>query len=259
MTQETIGFIGGGRIATVFLGGWQHAGALPRRIVVADADPQVLARLQTQHPGIETCGSDLTKPMAQDTVFIALHPPAIAESLASARATLRPDALVVSLAPKFTLAKLSSLLGGFQRVARVLPNAPSLVGAGFNPLAFSTALTPDDRARLTQLLAPLGQSPEVAEAKLEAYAIVAAMGPTYFWPQWHELQNLATSFGLTPAEAGQAVREMLLGALRTLQDSGLTPQQVMDLIPVKPLGDLEPTILAGYRPKLQAVMDRIRP
>jgi pyrroline-5-carboxylate reductase len=259
MTQETIGFIGGGRITTIFLGGWQRAGALPRRIVVADADPQVLARLQTQHPGIETCGSELTKPMAQDTVFIALHPPAIAETLTSARAALRPDAVVVSLAPKFTLAKLTTLLGGFQRVARVLPNAPSIVGAGFNPLTFSAALPPDDRARLTQLLAPLGQCPEVAEAKLEAYAVVAAMGPTYFWPQWHELQTLGTSFGLTPAEAAEAVREMLLGALRTLQDSGLSPQQVMDLIPVKPLGDLEPTILAGYRTKLQAVMDRIRP
>ncbi len=53
---------------------------------------------------------------------------------------LASDAVVVSLAPVLTLARLSEMLGGFGRLVRVLPNAPSLVGAGFNPVAFADDL-----------------------------------------------------------------------------------------------------------------------
>jgi hypothetical protein len=36
MNTRSIGFIGGGRIARIFLSGWTHAQKLPARIVVAD-------------------------------------------------------------------------------------------------------------------------------------------------------------------------------------------------------------------------------
>ena len=106
------------------------------------------------------------------------------------------DAVVVSLAPVLTLARLSEMLGGFGRLARVLPNAPSLVGAGFNPVAFAEGLPADARREVEALLDGLGEHPVVPERTLEAYAVIAAMGPTYFWFQWHALRELAGSFGL---------------------------------------------------------------
>ncbi len=66
-------------------------------------------------------------------------------------------------------------------------------------VAFGPGLSPADREVLQGLLAPLGECPEVEERHLEAYAIVTAMGPTYFWPQLYELRALAESFGL-PAQ-----------------------------------------------------------
>jgi pyrroline-5-carboxylate reductase len=159
---------------------------------------------------------------------------------------LRPDAVVVSLAPVLNLARLSTLLAGFSRLARVLPNAPSLVHAGFNPVAFADGLPADDRAEIGSLLDGLGPHPEVPEETLEAYAILAAMGPTYFWFQWQALRELAASFGLAPAEADRALRAMLDGAVRTFFDAGLTAERVLDLVPVKPLAEAEPQIRQAY-------------
>jgi pyrroline-5-carboxylate reductase len=102
----------------------------------------------------------------------------LAAAAGSAAAVLKPTAILVSLAPKFTIAKLSALLGGFARIARSNPNAPSVVGAGFNPIVFAPALTAADRATIAALFAPLGDSPEVAEEKIEAFAVFTAMGPT---------------------------------------------------------------------------------
>ena len=56
------------------------------------------------------------------------------------------------------MTKLSGILGGFDRLVRVIPNAPSIVGAGFNPVAFSPSLPEADREAIKQLLRPLGNA-----------------------------------------------------------------------------------------------------
>ncbi len=110
MKNPTVGFIGGGRIARIFLAGWTRAAKLPPRIVVADPNRETLARLKTLYPSVEVTG-DLATAAAQDVVFLATHPPVLTEAAGKAAGVLRPTAILVSLAPKFTIAKLTGLLG----------------------------------------------------------------------------------------------------------------------------------------------------
>jgi pyrroline-5-carboxylate reductase len=175
------------------------------------------------------------------------------------KTAIKPDATVISLAPKVTIARLAELLDGFAKIARLIPNAPSIVGAGFNPIAFAQQVPAADREAVTELLIGLGESPVVSEENLEAYAITTAMSPTYFWPQLFELQSLAERFGLSPEEAREGIWQTLCGALATMYNSGLDRAAVEDLIPVKPLADLEPTVCEAYRTKLTALMEKIRP
>jgi pyrroline-5-carboxylate reductase len=188
-----------------------------------------------------------------------VHPPVMAEVAAGIKGSLNPGALVVSLAPKFTAAKLSELLGGFARLARVIPNAPSVVNFGFNPVAFAPALTSADKTEVIALLSPLGECPEVAEEKLEAYAVLTAMGPTYLWFQLQAFREVAAGFGLNDAEIAPALKRMVCGAARTLLESGLTPTEVIDLIPVKPLAEMEPQVSEMYRTRLPAIYQKIKP
>jgi pyrroline-5-carboxylate reductase len=258
MNTHSVGFVGGGRITRIFLEGWRRAKALPANIVVSDCNQESLARVQSRFPGVQTVG-DSRAAVAQDVVFLAVHPPVMAEVATGIKASLKPGALVVSLAPKFTMAKLTELLGGFTRVARVIPNAPSVTNLGFNPLAFAPALTPEDKALLIGLLAPLGECPEVDEAKLEGYALLTGMGPTYLWFQLQALREVAAGFGLTDADVVPAMKRMVCGATRTLLESGLSPAEVMDFIPVKPLADMEPQVAEMYRTRLPALFQKIKP
>jgi pyrroline-5-carboxylate reductase len=258
MTKKSIGFIGGGRITRIILAGWQRAGQLPARVVVSDCHAESLAKLKAQFAGVETAAQSATA-AAQDIVFLAVHPPVLADVAAGIKASLKADALVVSLAPKFTAAKLGALLGGFARVARVIPNAPSLMGAGFNPVAFGASLTAADKAALTAVLAPLGDCPEVAEEKLEAYAVLSAMGPTYLWFQLQALREVAAGCGLSEAEIAPALKRMVCGSARTLLESGLAPAEVLDLIPVKPLAEMEAQVAEMYRTRLPAIYQKIKP
>lgn len=258
MNSPTIGFIGGGRITRIFLGGWELAHKTPQAILVSDPNSEVLSALQARFPGILTT-ADNSLAARQDLVFLAVHPPVLVEAAASVRDHLKPDATLVSLAPKFTIAKLTELLGGFARLARVIPNAPSIIGAGFNPVAFGSALGIPEEAQITKLLDPLGECPEVAEDKLEAYAVMTAMGPTYLWFQLQVLRELGAGFGLSDAEIAPALKAMVCGATHTLLDSGLSPAEVIDLIPVKPLAAMEPQVVEAYRSTLPAIYQKIRP
>jgi pyrroline-5-carboxylate reductase len=112
---------------------------------------------------------------------------------------------------------------------------------------------------VTALFSALGDHLEVAEPKLEGFALLTGMGPTYLWFQLQTLRELAQGFGLTEADVTPALKRMVCGATRTLLESGLPPAEVMDLIPVKPLSEMEASVVEMYHTRLPALFQKIRP
>lgn len=259
MKTTTVGFIGGGRVARIILEGWKRKSTAPRKIVVSDSNADAVAKLKAIWGDIDIVPGNGAAAAEQDVVFLSVHPPAMAEAAGAIKGSLRPGSIVVSLAPKFTIAKLTELLGGFNRIVRVIPNAPSVINAGFNPVAFGPGITSADRLTVANLLVPLGECPEVEESKLEGYAILSAMGPTYLWFQLQALRETAAGFGLEAAEIDTTMKRMVCGATRTLIESGLSPQQVMDLVPVKPLAEMEANVTELYRTRLPGIFQKIKP
>ncbi len=258
MAYKSMGFVGGGRVTRILLEGLNRKKMLPPAVVVSDASGEALQKLKEKFPKIQTAEGDNTKPAAQDLVFLALHPPAVGGVLAEIKGSMNPGAVLVSLAPRFTVKALSEALGGFDRIVRMIPNAPSFVGEGYNPVAFGPGISKKEREDLSKLFKKLGDCPEVDEDKLEAYAIVTAMGPTYLWFQLFELFELGKSFGLTDKQAWKGIKKMLKGAVETVDESGLSPEEVMDLIPVKPLGEDEAVIRSAYRTRLTGLYQKLR-
>lgn len=254
----SIGFIGGGRITRLLLEALNGKDKLPAIIWVSDTNPESLQNLKDKYPIIETFPSDNSKPASCDLVFLALHPPAIAPVLDEIKDKVKPSAFFVSLAPKWKITQISVALGGFHRIMRMIPNAPSIVNEGYNPVAFFGTLSADEKNDIMHLFKTFGDSPEVDEEKLEAYAILSAMGPTYFWFQLQKLRELGGSFGLTNNETDKALYEMIKGAAKTLFKSGLLYDEVINLIPVKPLAEEEQIICNIYETKLKGLYEKLK-
>ena len=258
MRGVTVGFIGGGRVTRIILEGFKRAGKTPGQVVVSDTNAETLTKLKERFPETEIAPNNNQMAASQDTVFLAVHPPAVGEVLAEIKSRLRSDAVLVSLAPKLTIAKLSELLGGFKRIVRMIPNACSFVNAGYNPVTFSGALSEAEKQELTEIFGALGDCPVVAEEKLEAYAILTAIGPTYLWFQLYELTELASSFGLSSQEIEDGILKMVTGSVKTMYDAGIPPEDVMDLIPAKPLGEHEEAIREIYRTRLEGLYKKLK-
>ena len=259
MENKKISFIGGGRITKIFLTALKSKKISFQQITVMDTNPEVLKALAAKFPEIKTETSLSESILNADYIFLAVHPPMIAESLEKAKAGINPKSTLISLAPKFTIEKMTTLLGGFNWIVRLIPLASSIISKGYNPVVFSKSIDSDTKKYLMDLFKNFGHTLEVAENKLEGYAMIVAMGPTYLWFQYYKLIELAKSFGMDDQEAVDAVKNMLSATTETMFNSGLDKGGVIDLIPVKPIGDAEGDILKIYDDKLNGLFQKIKP
>ncbi len=257
MKTNSIGFIGGGRVTKILLQGFKNKNIKFEKVVVADTNPEVLANLKKQFPEIET--DDAKSAAVQNIVFIALHPPVLMDTLESVKGDVKADSIVISLAPKINLPKLSLKLGHVKNLARLIPNATSYVNKGYNPVTFSASFDKGGKQEVMNLLKVLGYTFEVSEEKLESYAIMSAMLPTYFWFQWRELADIGAKIGLNDKEARESINQTIIASLDLMYKSGLSAQEVIDLIPVKPIGEHEPQIAEIYKTKLIGLFEKIKP
>ena len=60
-------------------------------------------------------------------------------------------------------------------------------------------------------------------------------------------------------ESKDSINQTLYASLNLMYKSGLTAQEVMDLIPVKPIGEHEPQIAEIYKTKLIGLFEKIKP
>jgi pyrroline-5-carboxylate reductase len=255
--KTTIGFIGGGRITRIFLKGFSDAEVRFEKVVVFEPNADTAKSLQEQFPWVELVDSaQLTA--KQGMVFLAVHPPVLMETLQNIKNSVDKNSVVISLAPKITLEKMAAALSA-KNLVRMIPNATSFVNEGFNPVTFHTEMDELKKKKCLKILKKLGKTFETEESKLEGYAINSAMLPTYFWFQWMELEKIATETGLSAEEARKTVALTLKKAWKLYYKSGLTPEEVMDLIPVKPIAENESEIKNILNSKLLGLFGKIKP
>jgi len=255
--NKSIGFIGGGRVTKILLQGFKNKNVKLAKVVVNDTNPEVLANLKKQFPDVES--SDTASAASQDIVFIALHPPVVMDTLELVKNDVKADTVVISLAPKINLHKLAVKFSHVKNLARLIPNATSYINEGYNPLTFASGFDISKKRDIMELLSNLGTTFEVSEEKLESYAIMSAMLPTYFWFQWRELAGIGVQTGLSEEESKKSIYETIIASLHLMYKSGLSASEVIDLIPVKPIGEHESQIAEIYKSKLIGLFEKIKP
>lgn len=257
MKPVTIGFIGAGRITKIFLEGYENKSFEFKSIKVYDRTPENVGLLQADFPEIEPVETPADAATAE-VVILAVHPPVIMEIIDQIAGTVNEKTYLISLAPKVTINQMAGKLK-IANIIRMIPNATSIINKGYNPTAFHEAMLKKEKKFIKKLFKPLGKVITTEEYKLEGYAVISGMLPTYFWFQIQELENIALQTGLSQEEAQKAIRFTLKRAVDVYYRSGMTPSEVMDLIPVKPLNDNEEEIKNTLNSQLLSLYNKIKP
>ena len=76
----------------------------------------------------------------------------------------------------------------------------------------------------------------------------------------HELiKRVGQKIGLTEDESRDSINQTILASLDLMFKSGLKTEEVIDLIPVKPIGENEPQIREIYNTRLTGLYEKIKP
>ncbi|MBN2864082.1 MAG: hypothetical protein JXN62_13025, partial [Bacteroidales bacterium] len=68
-----------------------------------------------------------------------------------------------------------------------------------------------------------------------------------------------SKIGLTEEESQKSIFKTTIASLDLMYKSSLTPAEVIDLIPLKPIGEHELQIREFYRTKLTGLFEKIKP
>jgi pyrroline-5-carboxylate reductase len=164
-----------------------------------------------------------------DVVVLAVKPhvvPAVAEEIADA---LTPDHLLVSLAAGVGLEALKSSLKT-DRVIRVMPNTPAMVGAGAAAYCAASGATDDDAALVEELLGAVGKCVRVREEHMDAVTGLSGSGPAYVYVAIEALSDGAVKMGLPRQQATRLAAQTVLGAARMVLETGKHPGELKDAV-----------------------------
>jgi pyrroline-5-carboxylate reductase len=230
LTDKKISFVGSGIIAGVFIERLLKAGVMtPDRILGTDTRSARLAEIGEKY-GIQVSADNADAARFGDIVFIAVPPNAVVAVLSELRNTVREGQMFVSLAAAVPVAPMERALGQPLAVVRVIPNTPSLVGAGMNPHCLGTHVAPEQVALLDELLALFGETIRVDEALMNIATALTAVGPTYIFPVIKALAETAARHGMPEAQAQSAAAQTVLGAARLVLETGRTPDDLKLMI-----------------------------
>src|SRR5690606_23991270 len=195
MKPTTIGFIGGGRITKILLKAFQNKSVEFESIKVYDHNPEKFDSLKADFPFIERAADPMEAAKAK-VVILAVHPPVVMDILEKIHGAVTENTYVVSFAPKITIDQMVEKLK-IANIIRMIPNATSVINKGYNPTAFHEAMLKKEVKFIKKLFKPLGKVIITEEYKIEGYAIISGMLPTYFWYQNQELEIIAEQTGLS--------------------------------------------------------------
>lgn len=210
--MSRIGFLGAGQMATALAKGFVAAGLLPESDIVA-FDP-VAAATQNFRAAIAGCkqvANNAGVVSAADVIFLSVKPQQMTEVMQQVKANVSPDKLFVSIAAGITLAQLSAGLNT-QRVVRVMPNTPCLVGKGASAFARGAGASPADGERVRKLLSAVGLAFELDEKLLDAVTGLSGSGPAFVYVMIEALSDGGVRAGLPRAVATQLAAQTVLGA-----------------------------------------------
>jgi pyrroline-5-carboxylate reductase len=231
MLSIKIGLMGAGRMATALARGLVRADMVPAAAVVA-CDPSDDARkaFAQEVPGTTVEAGNAAEVARADVVILAVKPQTMNDALASIREAIGSHSLVVSIAAGVTLARLESALPPGQRVVRVMPNTPCLIGLGASGFALGTRATKDDAKLVASLLSAVGVAFEVPEKLLDAVTGLSGSGPAFVYSMIEALAAGGVAEGMSPELAGELAARTVAGAAEMVLQTGETPAVLRDRV-----------------------------
>lgn len=230
MAELTIGFVGAGQMARALARGFVAADLVAaNRVLAFDPFDAALEEFAQLIPGSRTAASNQEIAQAADVVILAVKPQVVATALSELSAAGADDTLFISIVAGTPLSALCDGLNT-ERVIRVMPNTPCLVGAGAAGYSLGPAASTDDGELVGRLLGAVGIAFQVPESQIDAITGLSGSGPAYVYTMIEALSDGGVRAGLPRATANALAAQTVFGAAQMVLATGDHPGVLKDRV-----------------------------
>ena len=215
-------FLGGGRITSALIAGLR-LGGYQREIVVYDRNPARLRALQRES-SVEIARDLKSIIERTEMLILAVRPPSISGLLDEISATGALPDLGISLAAGIPIAILRRRMKSVPWV-RAMPSPVCRIGRGLTAVSFDRAVSKQQRSRVREFFANLGQVLELPERGFDTFTATYSSSHGY-----HALETLAFAAhraGLDQKTALIAATHALADGIQYWRDSGLRLHELL--------------------------------
>jgi pyrroline-5-carboxylate reductase len=155
-----------------------------------------------------------------DALLLVVKPQDMGSVLEEIKGSINPEAVVITFAAGKTISFISNGLGTSNPVVRVMPNTPTLVGAGMAAASMGAGVTAAQRDFVLGFLGATGKVIEVSEDLQDAVTATSGSGPAYFFAFVEAMVAGAKELGLSQEDATTLTVQTIVGAAKLLDESG---------------------------------------
>ncbi len=230
LSESYLAFVGSGVMAEAMV-----KGILKQQLTAADhiiaSGPRVeRGQDLVSRYGIRSTTVNTEAVRNADLVVLSVKPQVVARVLPELRGTIKPSALVLSIAAGVPVATLRDGLS-HSAIARAMPNTPAQVGAGMTVWTISRESTEEQKTQAGSILSALGQEIFVEdEIYLDMATALSGTGPAYVFLFMEALIDAGVHLGFSRRIAQQLVEQTLLGSVLFARESKRHPAELRNMV-----------------------------
>ena len=164
-----------------------------------------------------------------DIVFLAIKPVVYPMVINEVKEHLKEDAVVISLAPTYTVEKLTEMTG--RRVVRINPNTPARVKDSMTSVVYDEKLFSEEEKDLfDRIFRSFGEWIKLEERLMDGAITISGCAPAFIYMMINALADAGVRYGLHKDEAVMMAARTVEGCGKMVLETGIHPEILKDQV-----------------------------
>ena len=224
-----IGFIGMGNMGFAILQGLLKL-YRPEDLLFTDVNQERMETVKKQ-TGVDFVESNAECADQSRIVVLAVKPQYYDAVLKNIKYAVKPEQIVISIAPGITIDSLVKKLGDGKRIVRAMPNTPALLGEGMTGVTYDRGLfTEEEEQEIRAFFQSFGRMEYAEERLMSAVVCASGSSPAYVYMFIEALADSAVRYGLPRDKAYEFAAQTVKGAAEMVLQTGKHPGELKDMV-----------------------------
>ncbi|MCM1003188.1 MAG: pyrroline-5-carboxylate reductase [Candidatus Gastranaerophilales bacterium] len=220
-----IGFIGCGKMAGAIIRGIKGNGF---EIMASKLSPENLEET-SKKLGVEITLDNKFLVQNSEVIFLAVKPNQVESVLEEVKDFITPEKLIVSVAAGVTIGFIKNIINS-NRVVRVMPNTPVLVGEGMSGICGENE---DDINYIKSLMESIGKCVVVDESQIDIVTAISGSGPAFFYKVINDIARAGEKLGLDYEKSLMLSIQTAIGSAKMALNREISMEELISNVATK--------------------------